>query len=556
MLDHSLKKITAILSLVILTACGGGGSSSDNNNNNGSGSVDTSPDTFTLLAQTDTARDTVVDSNTVTVSGINAASAISILGGEYSLDGGAYTSSAATISNGQTVSVRQTSSADFSTTTTATLTIGGVNGVFSVTTLAIDETPETFSFVDLAGVSIDTVVASNTITISGINTSVPISVTGGEYSIDGAPYTNSAGVVNDGQRVSVQQTSSGSFATTTEATLTVGTFSDSFAATTITEPLVMESFIKTTDATLRWVTQGALSCVISNDQNDDTITLDLQDLDSGSAVHKLPSQTRFTLTCLGEAALPDDLSVANVDNNLFPETVGYYGSSSSLDNSWAAIVNLNNPISFTDRVDFNNQADAYCTGLGYIGVVKTTRGDFSTHDTYYLQNQDGIIAGNGPRNKVTIIPGDVTFTNVYTNRRNTNQVSNGNVGIATIGNNASTIQQSVPSPTTGVDQMLLCQTDIRFRNTFPLAQVISFVDTGPVDIVLGVDTPLTNIASGGVGSGATRYLSNNTNVATVNETTGEVTAIGLGSATITAIKQADTHFFSAQASYVVNVVSP
>ena len=49
-------------------------------------------------------------SNAVTVSGINAAAAISITGGEYSIGGGAYTSSAGTVSNGQALTVRLTSS--------------------------------------------------------------------------------------------------------------------------------------------------------------------------------------------------------------------------------------------------------------------------------------------------------------------------------------------------------------------------------------------------------------------------------------------------------------
>jgi len=77
-----------------------------------------------------------VTSNTITVSGINAAAPISIAGGTYSVNGGAYTSAAGTVTNGATVSVRATSSSSNSTTVNATLTIGGVSDTFSVTTLA------------------------------------------------------------------------------------------------------------------------------------------------------------------------------------------------------------------------------------------------------------------------------------------------------------------------------------------------------------------------------------------------------------------------------------
>ena len=52
---------------------------------------------------------------------------------------------AGTVNNGDTVTVHQTSSANFSTLTTATLTIGGVNGAFNVTTLAAT-TPVVESF--------------------------------------------------------------------------------------------------------------------------------------------------------------------------------------------------------------------------------------------------------------------------------------------------------------------------------------------------------------------------------------------------------------------------
>lgn len=97
---------------------------------------DTIPNAFTFSAQTGVALNTVVLSNTITVSGINAPAPIFITGGTYSINGGAYTSAAGTVNNGNTVTVRQTSAGSYSTTTSATLTIGGVGGTFSVTTLA------------------------------------------------------------------------------------------------------------------------------------------------------------------------------------------------------------------------------------------------------------------------------------------------------------------------------------------------------------------------------------------------------------------------------------
>jgi Abnormal spindle-like microcephaly-assoc'd, ASPM-SPD-2-Hydin len=105
--------------------------------------ADIIPDPFTFTDQTNVALSTVITSNTITVSGIDAASPISItVGGTYSINGGAYTNAGGTVSNGNTVTVRQTSSGSYSTTTNATLTIGGVSDTFSVTTQAVLTDPK------------------------------------------------------------------------------------------------------------------------------------------------------------------------------------------------------------------------------------------------------------------------------------------------------------------------------------------------------------------------------------------------------------------------------
>lgn len=101
------------------------------------GQVDTIPDSFSFTAQTGVALSSMATSNTLTVSGINSASAISIVGGTYSINGGTAVATVGTVANGNTVTVQQTASGSYSTTTTATLTIGGVSGVFDVTTLAV-----------------------------------------------------------------------------------------------------------------------------------------------------------------------------------------------------------------------------------------------------------------------------------------------------------------------------------------------------------------------------------------------------------------------------------
>ncbi len=79
----------------------------------------------------------VAYSNTILVGGNTIPSAISISGsdGEYSINGGAFTNVSGTVNAGDTVQVRQTSSASNLTMVTTTLTIDGQSAAFNVTTI-------------------------------------------------------------------------------------------------------------------------------------------------------------------------------------------------------------------------------------------------------------------------------------------------------------------------------------------------------------------------------------------------------------------------------------
>ncbi len=101
-----------------------------------------------------------------------------------------------------------------------------------------DTTPDQFTFNYEVDVDLNTVVTSNTITVSGIDAAAPIAVTGGAYSINGGAYTSANGTVNNGDQVTVQQISSGNYLTTTVATLTIGGVSDAFSVTTKEESII------------------------------------------------------------------------------------------------------------------------------------------------------------------------------------------------------------------------------------------------------------------------------------------------------------------------------
>nr|WP_256489296.1 ELWxxDGT repeat protein [Pleionea sp. CnH1-48] len=95
---------------------------------------DTQPEAFSFPAQTGVALNAPIESAQVVISGITGSSPISINNGEYSIDGGAFTSAVGQINNNQQVAVKLTSSGEFSKTVTAEVTIGGVSGEFAATT--------------------------------------------------------------------------------------------------------------------------------------------------------------------------------------------------------------------------------------------------------------------------------------------------------------------------------------------------------------------------------------------------------------------------------------
>ncbi len=127
---------------MLLGGCGGGGGSTPPVDTTQTAylidsAVEGIPNPFDIANKSNVALSTLIESDGVTITGLTTASPISVIDGEYSINGGTYTAIAGTISNGQTVKVRHTSSATNGTPTTTTLTIGGISDTFTATTLAI-----------------------------------------------------------------------------------------------------------------------------------------------------------------------------------------------------------------------------------------------------------------------------------------------------------------------------------------------------------------------------------------------------------------------------------
>lgn len=203
---------------------------------------DTTPDAFAFLDASGVPLGSLQVSKPIIVTGINSAAAISVSGGEYSIDGGLFAATPGTVVAGASVRVRHVASSAFNGNTDTTLSIGGISDTFRSTTEAMDITPNNFSIADQIGLATFAVATSAPTTISGINAPTQISIIGGVYSINGAAFTATVSSVNDGAHIRVALTTASNASTAADATLTIGGVSDVFSATTGTTDTTPAAF--------------------------------------------------------------------------------------------------------------------------------------------------------------------------------------------------------------------------------------------------------------------------------------------------------------------------
>jgi hypothetical protein len=100
-----------------------------------------------------------------------------------------------------------------------------------------DTAPEPFGFTSVSGVSPNSTVSSNVVTITGMTPGVPVEVTIGgpgnpQYRVNGGSWVTGGVDVRDGDTVQVRHTSAAAPNTTVETVLTIGGVSGKFRSTT------------------------------------------------------------------------------------------------------------------------------------------------------------------------------------------------------------------------------------------------------------------------------------------------------------------------------------
>ncbi|QDP02301.1 polysaccharide lyase family 1 protein [Thalassotalea sp. PS06] len=229
---NKFKQPIIILFLVsFLTACSNDDEVSTDEN---SSAIVQKPDAFSFAAKNDQPRNTLISSESITISGITSKAEVNVNNGEYSINQAAFTKDKGFIENGDTLALRVLSSNNYGETTSATVNVGGVEASFEVTTEneSLDSVPEPFSFNNATEQTPSSQTTSNTITVTGINTATPIRIVGGEYKVNGGAFVSSKGTVNNGDTVKVRVQNSTDFNSTVAATLFIGDVSAEFRSTT------------------------------------------------------------------------------------------------------------------------------------------------------------------------------------------------------------------------------------------------------------------------------------------------------------------------------------
>jgi len=310
---------------------------------------DNTPDAFSFTDQTGVALNTQISSNTINITGITGSVPVSISGSggpEFRIDGGSWVTNGS-ITNGQTLQLRLTSSASFDTIRSATVTVGTENDQWDVTTVVQDTTPDAFSFTDQTNVALNTLITSNSVTINGIAGTISVSVSGAgspQVRVNGGSWTTGPTTITNGQSLEVRLTSANADSTMRSATVTVGSGSDQWDVTTQDQ---------TPDAfTFTDVTNQALNTLITSNSvtiNGITGTVNVSVSGAGSPQVRVNggSWTTGPTTIINGQSLEVRLTSANADSTMRSATVTV-GSGS---NQWDVTTQDQTPnaFSFTDQ---------------------------------------------------------------------------------------------------------------------------------------------------------------------------------------------------------------
>ncbi|WP_299075833.1 hypothetical protein [uncultured Paraglaciecola sp.] len=198
---------------------------------------DTTPDSFTFTALTDVEPDTLQTSNAVTLTGFDGTLTLSVRGGTIRLNGTDYPTSVQ-VQAGESFTVSHTSSEDFSDSEGVEVTLGSYVTIFNSTTRAASTTPTPVTFTVQTDVSPGLYATSDSVVLTGFDGNATLSVSGGEYELNGTGnWSNTAASnITAGDSIKLRTQASSGYYQTTDVVLTVNSSTFTFSVTTLAAP--------------------------------------------------------------------------------------------------------------------------------------------------------------------------------------------------------------------------------------------------------------------------------------------------------------------------------
>lgn len=215
------------------------------------GTLDDVPNDFNFTNVTNANPGTAYTSGSVTITGINNKVLVTVsAGASVAVNSGIFTSGPTFVRSGETIALytptTSGSDADFSKSYTVTATVGKTSKTWSVTTRNKDVVPDSFSFNNVSNLELGITTTSNTITISGLEATLPsnasiISGVGSFSKNGGTPGT--ASTIGNGDTISITSAGPIDYSKTNTTTIRVGTFTTTFSVSTRASDTTVDQFV-------------------------------------------------------------------------------------------------------------------------------------------------------------------------------------------------------------------------------------------------------------------------------------------------------------------------
>jgi hypothetical protein len=204
------------------------------------GTLDDIPADFSLVNVTGVEPGIAYTTGPIQINGINNAIKVSVsAGASIAINSGIFTSGSGLVRDGQTiaVSIPTTSGtdSDFNKIYNTTLIVGRISKQWSIVTREKDSTPDAFTFINSVNQELGITSTSNTITIFGLDSTLPsnASITSGIGSFrknGGSPGT--ADTVGNGDTLEIVLDAPLNYSTTNSTSVTVGEYTTSYSVST------------------------------------------------------------------------------------------------------------------------------------------------------------------------------------------------------------------------------------------------------------------------------------------------------------------------------------